>query len=32
MARKVIVKDEILKEEARLENDARDAINASISR
>ena len=32
MANKVIIKDEILKAEARLENDARDAINASISR
>ena len=32
MARKVIVKDEILKEEAKMEQSARDAINASISR
>lgn len=32
MARKVIVKDEILKEEAKMEQSARDAINASITR
>lgn len=32
LARKVVVKEEMLKSEARLENDARDAINASISR
>lgn len=32
LARKVVVKEEMLKEEAKMENSARDAINASISR